>query len=117
MGEADAAFVAGAKEGYIETWNKSIDARTPLLPKTAEQKARHNYYKSKEIKATRDVEENRYRFLRTAQQTQAQTNRSADSARYLRAVCIEKAYSEGHLRGSIRAEQDLRVVIEKAPSS
>lgn len=118
LAEADAAFMAAVKDGYIETWNKSIDARTPLLPKSAEQKSRYNYYKSKEIRAGKEVEQNRHRYLRTAQQTQTQTNRhgsTEERERYLRAACIEKAYSAGRLRGSNKAEEDVRAVIDKAP--
>lgn len=118
LAEADAAFIAAVKDGYVETWNKSIAARKPALPRTVEQKARYSYYKSKEIKATQDIEENRHRYLHKAQNVQAQTSPYASRdqrERHLRAACIERAYSEGHMRGSTKAEEDVRAVISRAP--
>lgn len=115
------AFMGGFKRVFIESWNSAIEAQRlgVITAKTPAQKKRRDYLSSHMIKWTKDAEEAMTNYEIKPTRVTADKNpydaNPAEREAYQRAACIRSAYHKGGIEGRRRAQDDVRVVLDKAP--
>ena len=114
-------YLGGFKRAYIESWNGALDVKRlgVLTPKTAAQKRRRDFLAAHVIKPTKDSEEAMHEYeTKTTRITMARSPHAgspAEREEYRRAACIRDAYTKGSIEGGRQGDDDVRMVLNKAP--
>jgi len=117
------AFLGGFKRAYIESWNSAIEAQRlgVLTAKTPAQKKRRDYLTSHMIEWTKDARDAMADYeIRPTRITADNSPYDPDPAMretYQHAACVRGAYHRGSGEGRSRAQDEVRVVLDKAPSA
>ena len=116
------AFLGGFKRAYIESWNSAIEAQRlgVLTATTPAQKKRRDYLTSHMIEWTKDAQDAMTNYdVKPTRVTADIGPYNPDPAvreAYQQAACIRSAYHSGSKDGRRRAQDEVRVVLDKAPS-